>query len=237
MGNVVKLVFNAVATGSGFSKMYGEVKGLAAAMPGLTKATMILGQTFGSTGAAVGRMATMLLQGGIWGAAAEGARLLIEKFGLFRDRTEETKEKLDKLAESTRRFYETINENSKTAFEQIDRETKRRNEQLDITNRMIKAELQLQKARAIAAGDNNQTEYLERQIEKADQQTELAKAVSSENAAGAKYRTAEGGLDAARKAAKQAQDEIAAIQSRIFYQHWDQVRGNAEANLYRIVGL
>lgn len=230
MGNIVKLVFQAVATGSGFSKMYGEVKGLAAAMPGLTKATMILGQTFGSVGASVGRMATMLLQGGIWGAAAEGARLLIEKFGLFKDKTEETKEKLDKLEESTRKFYETINANSQKSIEKIDKETKRRNEQLDITNRMIKAELQLQKARAIAAGDKNQTEYLERQIVEADQRTEMAKAVSIENAAGAKYRTAEGGLDAARKAAKQAQDEIAAIQNRIFYQHWDQVRGNAEAN-------
>lgn len=176
MGNIVKLVFNAVSTGSGFSKIYGEVKGLAAAMPGLTKATMILGQTFGTTGAAVGRMATMLLHGGIWGAAAEGARLLIEKFGLFRDRTEETKEKLDKLAESTRRFYETINENSKTAFEQIDRETKRRNEQLDITNRMIKAELQLQKARAIAAGDAKGVELIDRQITEQDQKTTLQKA-------------------------------------------------------------
>ena len=65
MGNIVKLVFQAIATGSGFSKMYGEVKGLAAAMPGLTKATMILGSAFGSVGASVGRMATMLLQGGI----------------------------------------------------------------------------------------------------------------------------------------------------------------------------
>ena len=230
MGNIVKLVFNAVSTGSGFSKIYGEVKGLAAAMPGLTKATMILGQTFGTTGAAVGRMATMLLQGGIWGAAAEGARLLIEKFGLFRDRTEETKEKLDKLAESTRRFYETINENSKTAFEQIDRETKRRNEQLDITNRMIKAELQLQKARAISSGDTKGVERIDHQIAEQDQATSMSKAVATEQAAAAKYRTAEGGLDAARKQVFQIRKEVDDVKDRIFYQHWDQVRGNAEAN-------
>ena len=62
MENIVKLVFQAVATGSGLSKMYGEVKALA----------------------------------------------------------------------------------------KIDAETKRRNAQLDITNRMIKAELELQRARAVS---------------------------------------------------------------------------------------
>ena len=63
MGNIVKLVFQAVATGSGLSKMYGEVKGLAKAMPGLTQAATILGGAFGSVGASFGRMATLLLQG------------------------------------------------------------------------------------------------------------------------------------------------------------------------------
>ena len=236
MGNIVKLVFNAVATGSGFSKMYGEVKGLAAAMPGLTKATMILGQTFGTTGAAVGRMATMLLQGGIWGAAAEGARLLIEKFGLFKDRTEETKEKLDKLAESARKFYETINANSQKSIEKIDKETKRRNEQLDITNRMIKAELQLQKARAISSGDTAGVERIDRQIAEADNATLMSKAVANEQAAAARYRTAVGGLDSARKQVSQIEGEIDALKEKIFYQHWDQVRGNAEASFKAAFG-
>ena len=230
MGNIVKLVFQAIATGSGFGKLLGEVKGLNEKMPGLSKAAQIVSTSFGTVGAAAGRMLSMLLQGSIWGVAAEGAKLLIDKLGLFKDKSAETKEKLDKLEESTRKFYETVNSNSQKSLEKIDKETKRRNEQLDITNRMIKAELQLQKARAIASGDAKGVERIERQIAKADQQTEIEKAVLSENAAGAKYRTAEGGLNAARKAAKQAEDEVEAIKSRIFYQHWDQVRGNAEAN-------
>lgn len=176
MGNIVKLVFNAVATGSGFSKLFEEVKGLSKAMPGLTNATMILGQTFGSVGASVGKMATMLLQGSIWGVAAEGAKLLIDKLGLFKDKTEETKEKLDKLEESTRKFYETINASSQKSIEKIDSETKRRNEQLDITNRMIKAELQLQRARAISSGDAKGVERIDRQIAEQDQKTALQKA-------------------------------------------------------------
>ena len=236
MGNVVKLVFNAVATGSGFSKMYGDVKGLASAMPGLTKATMILGSAFGSVGASVGRMATMLLQGSIWGVAAEGARLLIEKFGLFKDKTEETKEKLDKLEEATRKFYETINANSQKSLERIDKETKRRHEQLDITNRMIKAELQLQKTRAIASGDTASAERIDRQMTEQDQATSMSKAVLNEQAAAARYRTAEGGLDAARKQVSQIEGEIDALKEKIFYQHWDQVRGNAEANFKATFG-
>ena len=183
MGNIVKLVFQAVATGSGLSKMYGEVKGLAAAMPGLTKATMILGSAFGSVGASVGRMATMLLQGGIWGVAAEGAKLLVEKLGLFKDRSEEAKKQFDKLEESARKFYETINANTQKSIENIDKETKRRNEQLDITNRMIKAELQLQKARAISSGDTAGVERIDRQIAEQDQKTEIQKARYSADSA------------------------------------------------------
>ena len=218
MGNIVKLVFQTVATGNGLSKMYGEFKGLAAAMPGLTKATMILGQTFGTTGAAVGRMATMLLQGGIWGVAAEGARLLIEKFGLFKDRTEETKEKLDKLAESTRKFYETINENSKIAFEKIDKETKLRNEQLDITNRMIKAELQLQKARAIASGDAQGVERIDRQMTEQDQKTAIQKAGFEVDSSAKRRDEAEAKMAATiaaeAKAARELSDAEAALASK-----------------------
>lgn len=176
MGNIVKLVFQAIATGSGFGKLLGEVKGLNEKMPGLSKAAQIVSTSFGTVGAAAGRMLSMLLQGSIWGVAAEGARLLIDKLGLFKDKTEETKEKLDKLEESTRKFYETINASSQKSIEKIDKETKRRNEQLDITNRMIKAELQLQRARAISSGDDKGVERIDRQIAEQDQKTALQKA-------------------------------------------------------------
>lgn len=43
MGNIVKLVFQAIATGSGFGKLLGEVKGLNEKMPGLSKAAQIVG--------------------------------------------------------------------------------------------------------------------------------------------------------------------------------------------------
>lgn len=218
MGNIVKLVFQSVATGSGLSRMYGDVKGLASAMPGLTKATMIIGQAFGTVGASVGRMASMFLQGGIWGAAAEGARLVIDKLGLFKDKTEETKKKLDKLEEAARKFYETINANSQKSLEKIDKETKRRNEQLDITNRMIKAELQLQKARAIAAGDTKGVERIDRQISEQDQKTAIQKAGFEVESSAKRRDEAEvkmaATIAAEAKAAKELSDAEAALASK-----------------------
>lgn len=215
MGNIVKLVFQAIATGSGFGKLLGEVKGLNEKMPGLSKAAQIVGASFGTAGAAAGRMVTMLLQGGVWGVAAEGAKLLIDQLGLFKDKTAETKEKLDKLEESTRKFYETINANSQKSLEKIDKETKRRNEQLDITNRMIKAELQLQKARALASGDTRQVESVDRQIANADRTAEMDKAVVTERGAGSRVKDAEAGLAAAQKAERAANAELAKAEAAL----------------------
>ena len=208
MGNIVKLVFQAVATGSGLSKMYGEVKGLAKAMPGLTQAATILGGAFGSVGASFGRMATMLLQGGIWGAAAEGARLLIDRLGLFRDRSEEAKKRLEELKAASERYHEAILNGTEKAIAKIDAETKRRNAQLDITNRMIKAELELQRARAVASGDVGKAESIGREIERRGNEATMEKAVANSNAAGTRSREADAGLEVARRAWQEAQREL-----------------------------
>lgn len=208
MGNIVKPVFQAVATGSGLSKMYGEVKGLAKAMPGLTQAATILGGAFGSVGASFGRMATLLLQGGIWGAAAEGARLLIDRLGLFKDRSEEAKKRLEELKAASERYHEAILNGTEKALAKIDAETKRRNAQLDITNRMIKAELELQRARAVASGDVGKAESIGREIERRGNEATMEKAVANSNAAGTRSREADAGLEVARKAWQEAQREL-----------------------------
>ena len=208
MGNIVKLVFQAVATGSGLSKMYGEVKGLAKAMPGLTQAATILGGAFGSVGASFGRMATMMLQGGIWGAAAEGARLLIDRLGLLKDRSEEAKKRLEELKAASERYHEAILNGTEKALAKIDAETKRRNAQLDITNRMIKAELELQRARAVASGDVGKAESIGREIERRGNEATMEKAVANSNAAGTRSREADAGLEVARKAWQEAQREL-----------------------------
>ena len=215
MGNIVKLVFQAVATGSGLSKVYGEVKRLAAAMPGLTKATMILGQAFGSVGASVSRMATMLLQGGIWGAAAEGVRLLIDKLGIFKDRSEEAKKQLDALKSATERYHEAILNGTEKALAKIDAETKRRTAQLDITHRMIKAELELQRARAVASGDVGKAESIGHEIEQRGKEATMEKAVANESSAKQKSSQADRDLDAARKIWQEEQKKLSEAQKAL----------------------
>ena len=215
MGNIVKLVFQAIATGSGFGKLLSEVKELGKKMPDLSKAAQIVGTSFGTAGAAAGRMLGMLLQGGVRGVAAEGAKLLIDQLGLFKDRTAETKEKLDKLEEASRKFYETVNSNAQKSIAKIDEETKRRNAQLDITNRMIKAELQLQKARAIADRDSKRVESIDRQIAEQDNKTAMDKAVGTERDALSKVKIAEAGLNDAQKEERKANADLAKAEAAL----------------------
>ena len=229
-GNLVKLIFSCISTGSGWADLRKNAAESLKNMGQLSGALNAVAVHAGTMGGAIGRALSAFAMGNVWGIAAVGVSNIIDKLGIFKDKADDTKEKLDKLEESTRKFYETINSNSQKSLEKIDKETKRRNEQLDITNRMIKAELQLQKARAISSGDTKGVERIDRQIAEQDQTTSMSKAVATERAAAAKYRTAEGGLDAARKQVFQIRKEVDDVKDRIFYQHWDQVRGNAEAN-------
>lgn len=78
-GNVVKLVFQAIAAGSGFAKITAQTAELQRKLGKLSQGAQILGRAFGNIGGVVGRGLGMLLQGGIWGAAAEGAVFAIGK--------------------------------------------------------------------------------------------------------------------------------------------------------------
>lgn len=235
-GNLVKLIFSCISTGSGWADLRKNAADSLKNMGQLSGMLKSVALHAGTMGGAIGRALSAFAMGNVWGIAAVGITALIDKLGIFKSKTDDTKEKLDKLEESTRKFYETINSNSQKSIEKIDKETKRRNEQLDITNKMIKAELQLQKARALSAGDTQGAERIDRQIVEQDQAASMSKAVAAEQAAAAKYRTAEGGLDAARKQVSQIRNEIDGLKENIFYQHWDQVRGNAEANFKAAFG-
>jgi len=208
MGNIVKLIFQTFADSSGIDKL---VKGGTEAQRTLNQlsgAARTMGHVFGPLGGIVGGALGAFVQGNIWQVAALGVNFVVEKLGLFKDKSEETKKKLDDLNESSRRFYATIKENSSKVLDKIDAETKRRNEQLDITNRMIKAELQLQKAKAISNGDAAEAESVDRRMAEADQATAMDKALGSERDAGARVKAAESGLSAAKKAEREANAEL-----------------------------
>lgn len=175
MGNIVKLVFQTFAQGSGLSTTLQKVKELSGAMPGLSKGVQILSGMFGTAGMAAGRFASMLLQGGVWGAAAEGIRFVIEELGIFNDKSDEAKEKLDELKTETEKFYSTITDNYEKAKGKLDKETEVRKAQLEITNRMIKAEMELRRAKALSSGDVGTANAIEDEMSNIDAQSAVDK--------------------------------------------------------------
>lgn len=183
MGNIVKLVFQSIAQGSGLSTTLQKVKELSTAMPGLSKGVQILSSMFGTAGAAAGRFVTMLLQGGVWGAAAEGVRFVIDQLGLFEDKSEEVKKELDELKTATEKYYRTISDNYEKAKGKIDKETDARKAQIEITNRMIKAELQLRRAKALSSGDVGTANSIQEEIENQDNRSAIDKAEADVNKA------------------------------------------------------
>lgn len=207
-GNLVKLIFSCISTGSGWSDLRKNAADSLKNMGQLSGALKSVALHAGTMGGAIGRALSAFAIGNVWGIATVGITALIDKLGIFKSKSDDTKEKLDKLAEASRKFYEAINDNSKTALEKIDKETKRRNEQLDITNRMIKAELQLQKARAISSGDTKGVERIDRQIAEQDQKTALQKAGFAVDSSARRRDEAEAKMAATIAAEEQARRDL-----------------------------
>lgn len=85
-GNIVKLVFQTVMAGSGFAKVNAETSELMKKMGKMSQGVQIMGRAFGNLGGIMGRSIGMLMQGGIWGAAAEVASAAVGKaVSLFRE--------------------------------------------------------------------------------------------------------------------------------------------------------
>lgn len=220
MGNIVKLVFQTFAQGSGLSTTLQKVKELSGAMPGLSKGVQILSGMFGTAGMAAGRFASMLLQGGVWGAAAEGIRFVIEELGIFKDKSEEAKEKLDELKTETEKLYSTITDNYEKAKGKLDKETEVRKAQLEITNRMIKAEMELRRAKALSSGDVGTANAIEEEMSEQDGRTDINKANIIVNAAEKRAKQAENNLKAAQKAEHDAISNLDRVRNDIKESHW-----------------
>ncbi len=85
-GNIVKLVFQTVMAGSGFAKVNAETAELMKKMGKMSQGVQIMGRAFGNLGGIMGHSIGMLMQGGIWGAAAEVASAAVGKaVSLFRE--------------------------------------------------------------------------------------------------------------------------------------------------------
>jgi len=197
-GNIVKLVFNAISTGSGWSDVSKKCKELLADSGKLAQGIGSLGSVFGTTGMIVGKAFGMLMQGGIWGFAAEGIKFLINKLEIFKDRTEEVKKALEDQKKAHEGLLSSITTGYKDAISKIDDESRKRKELIELTKRQTKAQLELKRAHAIMSGDTSTANAVEDELSK----TDIKSAVDA----------AEAGVYEAEKRVKAARDALAVAQ-------------------------
>lgn len=197
-GNVVKLVFQSASIGSGLDDFIAKTKA------GLTNSNMLgqgvakLSTIFGGLGASIGGAVNMLLHGGVWGAAAEGVKMVIGAVQKWRAEAA-------LAAEANAKAFAEVQEKAKAAAEQmksayqksneaIDAAAKKKKEDIELTNKQTKAELELAAAKAKAAGKDKEAAALESKAGAVD-------AKGKEQSASVDVNAAQQKLDAAKKAA------------------------------------
>lgn len=118
--NVVKFILQCVSQGSGFKKSLDDTKALQRQMGELSGAAKKLGTAFGTVGNIAGGLVGNILKGGIWGAAAEGARMLIEKWKDWREYVKQCAiDAAKKVAKSFTDAADTISDRFKKLGDQI----------------------------------------------------------------------------------------------------------------------
>lgn len=219
-GNIVKLVFDCISKGSGWADLRKNAADSLKNMHQLGGAFKSVAISAGAMGGVIGRAISAFAMGNVWGLAAEGMRFAIEKLGIFKDKSEETKKKLDELKTETEKFYSTITDNYEKAKGKLDKETEVRKAQLEITNRMIKAEMELRRAKALSSGDVGTANAIEDEMSEQDGRTDINKANIIVNAAEKRAKQAENNLKAAQKAEHDAISNLDRVRNDIKESHW-----------------
>lgn len=214
-GNIIKLVFKSFADNSGISKWNDSVKNSIGNMGQMSRAAQTLGMTMGGVGGAIGRLVGALAQGSVWGFAAQGIAMLVERFDLFGRKAEEARKKNEELAETARQAYDAVNQSSARAIEKIGKELQARKAMADIIDRQYKAELQLQRAEALRSGDLAKAQNIEAAMADTERQNAVDRADAEATAAERKVAEAKRALDAAQKQARDADRREAAAEAAL----------------------
>lgn len=197
-GNVVKLVFQSASIGSGLDDFISKTK------TGLTNANVLgqgiakLSTIFGGLGASIGGAVNMLLHGGVWGAAAEGVKMVIGAIQKWRAEAalaaEENAKAFAKVQEKAKEAADQMKSSYQKSNELIDAAAKKKFEDIELTKKQTKAELELAAAKAKAAGKESEAAALSRKA--AGEDTKATKESAKITVDAAKKK-----LDAAKKQA------------------------------------
>lgn len=173
-----------------------------AAIRKTTKEFRTLTKIAGEVGGTVGSVAASIFQGGIWDIGARAIGAIVNKFDEMRKAAKDAAEAFEKKRveayfSAIDKGFERVGHSAKTASESIAFAAKARNVQIEKTNSLILAQLELERQKRLATGEDKTD--VNRDIAN---RSNLAMLAGAEDSAAAK-------LDAAREEVKAAEDYAA----------------------------
>lgn len=151
-GNIVKLVFETFAHGSGFDDIITGGSNAQNTLNQLSGAARTLGNVFGPLGGIIGSAFGAFLQGNIWQVAALGVNFLFKRMGWLQDATQKATTYFDDLKKAIEEFASASERAFGKAVSFQDKQQKKYAEELDSVNALKKAELELARERERANG-------------------------------------------------------------------------------------
>ena len=137
--SAITLFFRMIAEKSGWNALSGQVKRAMGELGEMGQAAKKVGMAFGQMGGVVGSALSNLLKGGIWGLAADGAMLAIQKF----------KEWRESAKAATLEVAKTMREHLSSAADAVAKRFEKTSAELVRAGRLARGQM----ARDIAVGD------------------------------------------------------------------------------------
>ena len=172
-----------------------------------------LGNVFGELGGNIAGLVQNILKGGVFGIVQSVINLGVSAFSKWRDAAakaaEEAKEAERKASEEALKSISDYAAAIDKAYEKrnaaINERVKSIHSEIDATKELIKATLELEKARARKSGDANAVESLQRQIDQVDADTAAEKIMADMEAAAKRTNSARRMAKSARIAVESAE--------------------------------
>ena len=184
---IVNLVFRSIAQGSGFKDALTQAREMKGEMGDLTESVKKLGGVAGQTGGLVGEMLSSALKGGIFGVIAAAVGVIVNLYGKWRDAARETaeaeKRAFDDRVKAVSDYSAAVEKCYQASASAIDGNLKR-------INAEVTAELELQRERARANGDDEGAERLSTRMKEVEAAADEEKMIAALDAAEAKLAAA-----------------------------------------------
>ena len=198
---------------SGGNNVVGELGRISRSASDLIVNVKKLGNVFGELGGNIAGLVQNILKGGVFGIVQSVIQLGVSAFSKWRDAAakaaEEAKEAERKASEEALKSISDYAAAIDKAYEKrnaaINERVKSIHSEIDATKELIKATLELEKARARKSGDANAVESLQRQIDQVDADTAAEKIMADMEAAAKRTNSARRMAKSARIAVESAE--------------------------------